>query len=361
MSSEITIEQAIDLGLATLPAMRKDNLQMTYGLNNCSLYNEFFSKADRTAGDGIEEFITLKDTGNGKMTSMWEEHTSNVVNTDSKITAAWVHFTTNLSYDRRELAMNMGNDVKIYDYFNGKMKNMFREAAEMLQVKLLLPPTSATDTKNPHGLTSWLTMGTDGSDGAFNGYTGKFNDGSGTAFNVGGISSSATDKPRWASFYADHEGKLGDNLVDLFCTAMRLTHFSPATLPRPYGKEETWGNFRIYTNNKVLRNLEALARATDDKIGGDITKYFGAVLVKGIPLVYLEELDTARTTVYGTDPIIGVNYDHFRAKVLAGNDFVVGKPRQRDNMPNVCTVDLDLSFASICDNRQLSGFLISQQ
>lgn len=361
MSSEITIEQAIDLGYATLPAMRKDNLQMTYGLNNCSLYNEFFQKADRTSGDGIEEFITLEDTGNTQMTGLYQEVTNNVVNTDSKITAKWSHVTTNLCYDRRELAMNAGNDVKIYDYFNGKMKNMFREFAETLQLKLLLTPSSAADDKNPHGIFGWLTLGTDNSTGGFTGYLARYNDGSGTTYSAGGIASSATVKPRWASYYADHNGKLGDNLVSLLCTAIRKTHFQPATLPRAYGREESWGNFRIYTNDAILQNLEALARATDDKIGGDVTKYFGSILIKGTPVVYLEELDTARTTIYGTNPIVGVNWDHFRAKVLTGNDFVIGKPRQRDNMPNVLTVDLDLSFATIDDNRQVSGWLISQQ
>jgi len=362
MAVDITIEQAIDLGHATLARMRRENLQLTFNTPEFALYNRWFREAERDSGDCVKEFITLQDTGNAKMISLWEEDTHNTVNTDHEIKVDWVHATTNMTYSRIEVAMNKGNKVRLYNYLAGKQKNMFRELAEMLQLRLVLSPTSASDSKNPHGMAAWLSLGTDDSAGGFTGYKGRYNDGSGTQYAVGGITASATVNPRWASYYADHNGRFGDNIVDLLSTAFRKTHFIPPVVPQSVAKETTFDKYNMYTNDYVLRQMEALARAQDDKIGPDLSKYMGRTFFKGVPFQYLSELDTARANLYGTNPIFGVNHDHFKVVVLKENDFVISKPTPLGHHShNLLSVAVDVSFACICDNRQAAGFLISQQ
>jgi len=360
--ADLTIDQAIDIGYATLPRFKKESLEMTYNDITHELYNLWFGMAERDSGDSIKSWVTLGDTGNAKMVSLWEEDTHNTVNTDDEIKVDWTHSTTNLEYERREIAMNTGNKVRIYNYLKSKMQNMFREWAELLQPKLILSPTSSTDKKNPHGLASWLSLGTDNSTGAWTGYSGVYNDGSGTTYNVGGIASTASSKARWGSYYADHNGEFGNNIVDLMARAYRKTHFIPPMVPRKIGAEHNpVSNFRLYSNDVVIGNFEAMARAQDDKVGPDIVKYQGIPHFKGVPFIYVDELDTTRASLRGTNPIYGVNHTYFKCVVLKENDFVVGRPRQRDNAHNVLAVDADVSFGILCTNRQKAGFLISQQ
>ncbi len=362
MSADLTIEQAVDVGHATLASYRKEALQMTFNDISHELYNTWMAKAERDSGDSIKDFITLKDTGNAKMISLWEEDSHNTVNTDYEIKVDWAHATTNMDYNRIELAMNTGNKVRIYKYLTGKQLNMYREFGELLQVKLVLPPASATDKKNPHGLASWLSLGTALSTGAWTGYLGRYNDGSGTTYNVGTIASSSTDKPRWASYFADHQGNFGDNLLSLLGRATRKTHFIPTMLPTAVAKETGPQPFRYYSNDNVIGNLEAIARKMDDNVGPDLAKYFGRVLYKGVPFVYVSFLDNSSsyTEIMGTDPIYGVNHDYFKVRILRENDYALGKPTARDGSHNILTVPLDVSLAITDINRQRSGFLITQ-
>lgn len=362
MSTDLTIQQAVDIGHATLASRRKNALEMTFNDITHELYNTWMAEAMRDSGDSIKDYITLTDTGNAKMISLWEEDTHNTVNTDHEIKVEWAHATTNMDYNRIEIAMNTGNEVRIYNYLEGKQDNMYREFAELLNVKLILPPVSGNDKKNPHGLASWLSLGNAESTGDWTGYNGRYNDGSGTAYNVGTISCSASDKPRWGSYYADHKGNFGDNLLDILARACRKNHFIPPMYPTAIAKETVENPYRYYSNDNVIGNLEAIARKMDDNVGPDLAKYFGRVMYKGIPFVYMDFLDSSSSyaPVMGTDPIYGVNHQYFKVRILRENDFALGKPTPRDGSHNIITVPLDVSLAITCTNRQRAGFLISQ-
>lgn len=357
----IDFELAKDIGLATLPGFHKQSLQMTHAITTCELYNTWIKKAEKRAGKRIEDFVTLKDTGNAQGTSIsgWEKDTTNKVNTDEKSSVNWVGATTNMEYSVVDIAVNQGSAVEINNMLKSKHQNMYREFAEMLQSKFVLSPTSSSDKNSPHGLASWLALGTADSKGAFTGYSGRYNDGAGTTYDLGGIECSSTVNPRWASYYADHDGNLSDTLLSRLFRAITKTSFIVPLEPKAVDKNTTWGNFRYYTNMNVLENLEALRRKTDDGISPDLGKHAGAVLYKNVPFVYVEELDTARATLYGTDPIYGVNHDYFKLATLAGRGFVLGTPMPRDEQHKIVKVPLDLEYAIRCVNRQRAGFLIS--
>lgn len=362
---DISIEQAIDIGHATLENYAKpgDRLEMTLKEANYQAVNDFFGKDSDSlkGGDRIEGFITLADEGNARHVGLWEEDSDNHLNTDTQWSVNWTHANTHMSYNRIELAMHMGDDLVVYDYLNGKRKNMYREWAQLLHEAIFSSPTSSTDKKNPHGFPSWLSQGTDGSAGGFTGYMGRYNDGSGTEYAKGGITASSTVKPRWASYYADHGGNIGDNLLTILDSAIRKTGFVPPILMEEVAPKQTFNNYRYFSNDNVSGKLNHLALLSDDKVGPDLTKYHGRPVINGVPVIYVQLLDTANTNTYGTDPIIAANLDYIKCFILAANNMVLGKPKERDNHHNVLKVNLDLSYAICCTNPQRAGFLINEQ
>ncbi len=360
----ITFEMARDIGLATLKGFHKNALQMTHALTTVELYNTWIKKAEKRQGKKITDFVTLKDTGNAKGTGIsgWEKDTTNTVNTDEESEVKWVGATTNMEYSVVDIAINQGSAVEINNMLKSKNDNMYREFAELLQTKFVLSPTSAKDDNAPHGLASWLALGDADSKGAFTGYLGRYNDGSGTTYNLGGIESSSTVNSRWASFYGDHSGNLADILISRLFRAVTKTKFIVPMEPKAIDKNNVFGpnNFRLYTNMNVLENLEALRRKTDDGISPDLAKHANTTVYKGIPFIYVEELDTARTTLYGTDPVYGTNHDYFKLAQLAGRGFVLGSPQRRDEQHKIIKITLDYEYAVRCINRQRGGFLLSQ-
>ena len=354
----------MDVGFATLEnyAEEGDRLEMTFKEACYQPVNDMFGKDKSTldGGDRIEGFITLKDTGNAKHVSLWEEDSDNTVNTDSKWKVNWTHSTTNMSYNRIELAMHMGDDLKVYNYLNGKRKNMFREWGELLQDAIFQTPTSATDDKNPHGLPAWLSFGTDNV-GGFNAYKGHYNDGSATEYNIGGIVSTSTSLSRWASYWDDHNGNLGDNLLTILDEATIKTNFIPPVLVEETGAKHSFANYRYFTCINILKNLNHLLLQSDDKVGPDLGKYHGLTIYKGVPFIYVQKLDTPNTNTYMTDPLIAANLDYIKTFVLRENNFVMSKPKERDAMHNILKVSGDVSYAIASTNRQRHGFLIAQQ
>ena len=360
---EITIEQAVDVGYSVFSAHKKDDLQITLDRPNYTPVNDLFGK-DKVileGGDNVKGWITLADEGNAKHISLWEEDTENVLNIDREIKVDWTHATTNVSYNRIELGMTMDNELRTFRYLDGKKKNMFREFAELLQDAIFSCPVSATDRKNPHGLPTWLPFGTDNSTGDFTGYSAHYNDGSATTYNAGGIASSSTSNARWASYYADHNGNLGDNLCLLLDDCTISTNFIPPIVPQSVGEKTSFANMRYFTSKKVIKNLNQLLRKSDDSLGADLGKYHGMTVYKGVPFIYVKKLDTADTDTYGTDPLIAANMDFIKIYVLASNNFVISKPVPRDKQHNILKVCLDLTYAIFCPNRQRCGFLINQQ
>jgi hypothetical protein len=210
--------------------------------------------------------------------------------------------------------------------------------------------------------------------------------GSATEYNSGGLTSSATVNARWANYYADHGNTIDDTLLDKLARAFRKCHFQAPLEPGKIFTDDTFANFRLYSNDnnigeieKMARKaddrfanfrlysndnnigeIEKMARKADDRLGADLGKYMGRTMYKGIPWVYVDILDTADTDTYGTNPIFGVNHDQFYPVVLRGEYFRINKPMSKVGQHNVLTVYVDLSYAYLCENRRQAGFLLTE-
>jgi len=366
MSTGITVEQAVDLGYATLQAFNRDDIEMTLKHQTYEVVNRWLT-GDRKkldGGDCVKTYISLKDTGNAQHVRDYETDTPNVANTDAEVTVNWVHAQSSFTYTMKELAMNLGNRSRVYNLLKTRRQNCLREIADMLEEVAWKTPSSAQDDRSPHGIPAWLCQAdVDGVTGNFYGYVGDYttSDDSESAYaDVGGIACTSTTNTRWASWYADHNNSLGDGLMKILRRAFRNTKFqSPIVAKQAIDPSSDFSNFRLYTNNDVLDEIEELAIKSDDRVGADLGKYAGGVIFKGIPFKYVDSLNNELTYVYGNNPIFGINHNHFWGYILGGEDFRLNKPMNKVGQHNVFTVYIDLSYAYICDNRRTGGFLIS--
>lgn len=354
-----SIEQAADVALLTREYIDKE-IQKTFKEPTYQLFNMMMSNTKDISGKLIASDINLKDEGNSKQyDNPWEADQSNVENITYQAQSNWKFFKSNVSFNNIELAMNQGPE-QIHDYMKNKVENAVREMADTIQPQLVLSPTGSGDQSNLTGLASWFPNGTDDSTGGFNSYSARYNDGSGTTFNAGGISSSASDKPRWAAYYADHNGKLGDNLLDRIDDATLQLGFINPVHPEVVGTPLSWSGFKFFTSAAVIRNIRTLLRKSDDGLRA-LENYQGVPLYNGIPMVYVPTLDTARANLYGTNPFWGINMDLVKVYTLRGFKFVKDGPRKTDANHNVIRIYWDLVYNIHCKDRRRGGFLISQQ
>lgn len=361
----VLINQATDILNGTLPQLVKRKPFMTYAYTNYGLLNDIFNGRVKVGGgDEVKWFCSLGDENNARHRGNWDEDTHNVLNVQHAVKAPWVRASTNLSYNMIEQDMNSG-PAAIYDVIDSKYDNCLRELSDEMYKGIVGAPTSSTDKYNPQGLPCWFSIGTNGSTGGWTGYSAHYNDGStpGDTYDIGGIASSASSNARWGSYYADHDGDLDESLLSILDTALRKLNFEGPMHPRALDDTGRGaGKFSMYSNDNVIRNINALLAKSDDQAGFRINSHYANnPVIKGVEIKYVAPLDTANVSTFGTDPIFGVNKDMFFPVMLNRWDFKIGKPRQRDNQAVVMTVDIDVVYAYKCLSRQFGGFLINAQ
>jgi hypothetical protein len=364
-----TIDQARDVIHGTLQhiAMRKP--AYTYAYSQYAMFNSFWKSNKKVQGGKyIEGYVNLLDEGNAKMAGFWDEDTHNITNISKLYTVNWTHATTNTSWNMIEVDINNGPE-QIFNVVDMKRDNMVRELVDVIYQKIWATPSSSSDTLSFQGIPAWLSLGTQSSTGGWTGYQARYNDGStpGTAYDVGGINSSATVNPRWASYYADHKDNIDDSLLVLLDRATRKLNFTgPQT---PAGNLDLGGaqgvyspRFSLYSNDYVIGQLNALYAKSDDQMGFRIGSHFGVPTFKGVSFEYVDLLDSDNASLYGANPIYGINHNMLYPMVLTGWDWTVSKPvtRAAGNQHLVVSVYCDIVGQIFAEGgRRHAGFLIS--
>ena len=353
----ITLSQCLDLVNATNDDFTLDKLAVTLNYPKYEVLNDILrTKKKTTAGERYTTDIQLEDATNGGHVGMlFQNDTSNVNDTDQKVISEWKRYTNNVSYDQIQISINKANKTRIYDYLKSKKIAMYRKAADDLQEAFWSVPATSSDSTSVPG---WITMGTDNSAGGFNGGAGTYLDGS--ALTVGGLSS--TTYPRWTNWYADHKGNLDSTFLDTLGDANRATDFEAPVSPGKVDGVTTDMPNKVgyYTSNNVIKQVEKIARNSDDRIGNDLGKYAGKTMYKGIAFNYVKLLDTVQAYMWGTDPLFALNFDELYPVVLDGWFFNTDQDKNAF-AHTVITQYIDLVWLMHCANRQGAGFLISEQ
>lgn len=356
-----TLAQALDIAYGTLQAIVRKDPPMTYAYSNYAFMNTFWRSGKKTVGDALEGYITLDREGNARHSGFWDEDSTTKKNIQGKFSADWKHADGSMVWNLIEMSIN-SSPARIYNVWESQYKACVTDLIDAILLKILTGPTSSTDTNSPYSVFSWLPLGTDDSEGDWTGYSGHYNDGStpGSTFNRGGLASSSSSNSRFAGWYADHNGNLDDSLLTL-CNNMALDqNFQAPMVTGDKLTVDNVGKVAFYTNKNVITSLNSYYAMSDDNMGYHPNSHYNTPVLNGIPLIYTPPLNTANTSVYGTDPIVGLNSNYIYPVVLPGWDFTVNK-RPDSLRHNVVTLFMDVVYQIWCENPRHAGGLISQQ
>lgn len=363
MASEAEFAKALDVWNATLQHIMEAKPALeNFAYNKYDLFNVFFRYAKKVkGGDHLEGHITLDNEDNADFVGMWDQDTLAKKNIDSKYTLDWRQAKGGMLWNLMETSLNSGKE-KIFDVIDQQYDSCYVDLIDKIYGRILTGPTSATDVKSPYSIFSWLPWGTAASTGGWTGYDGHYNDGgaaSAATFDRGGLSCASGTRDNWASWSADHEGDLDDNLYTLLERAVRQLSFHAPTHPRKFGDDGAGVGYSMYTNDNVHSALSSLNAKSDDQFGYRVNEHYGIPSFKGIPFGYVDLFDTANTSVYGTNPIVGLNHNQIYPVVHPEWDFKELDVRD----PNRAVVMQKLIYVMFniwCRNPKRAGFLISQ-
>jgi hypothetical protein len=369
LDPQTAVTTAYDLGLAALQSFDKGKFSVTLDRPDYVFCNEVIKNATIKDGGKYETFeVALGKTGNASHVGYFEEYTPNVAQIMKEGSVNWAKAHTSYSYDIDEVNINTSS-TEIYNLLSSRRTTAFVELADLLEPRALWTPNDATDKLNPCGVFTWLTLPADNTEG-FVGYNPVYKVANTTSFNAGNITCSAGVNTGWANYAADYNGALTGSqtitsgVLDYLGTAMRKTNFS-APLRAEQVMDMNYNKFRIFTNNEVIKQLEKIARNSDDNLGYDLGKYNGMTTFKRMPLEYNSNLDFVTTTqdnhlLHGYNPIVGLNFNEFKCQILKGCNFRELPPMNDVKTPNVFTIHVDLQYRYIVKNRQRAGFLLCQ-
>ena len=359
--SEITFSQALDIGYGTLWDIRRKKPPLaTYAYSTYQFYNTFFKGNVKTVGKALEGHVTLDSEGNATHAGFWAQDALIKKNINSRYRLDWKLAYGGMLWNLIEQSIN-SKPAAIYDVWEQQYDSCVKDLVEELFDKIMVGPSSAADIDSPYGISTWLSQGTISTTGGFTGYYGCYNNGSGTpassGFSKGGIASSATSNADWASYFADHDGNIDDSLLTILDEANRKLNFQPPVVPEKLPMERV--TFAMYTNNNVIKKLNAFYAKADDQMGYRPNAHYGTPSFNRIPMVYCPPLDTANLDVYGTDPIFGLNHNVIYPVILRGWDFRITK-RPDSNRHNVMSLFMDLVYQVWCNSSpKYAGYLIS--
>jgi len=352
---------ALDVWNATLQnIITKKPALATFAYNTYQWYNMFFQNAMKVkGGDQLEGHITLDSEGNARLVGIWDQDSLVKKNIQRKYTADWRQAKGGMLWNLMETSINSGAQ-KIYDVLESQYNSAIKDIVEKVYLSLLTGPTGASDETSPNSVFTWLRLGTQASTGGWTGYKSRYNDGStpGTTYDTAGLTSSSSVHTGWASYYADHQGDIDENLLSLLDTAVRKLRFQAPVVPKAIGQENGLLNFSMFTSDNVLKKLNTFYSKADDNMGYNRDSHYGTPTFMSIPFAYCDILDTTRDSIYGTDPIVGLNHSNIYPVIHQDWNF-----RELDakdpNRAVVLQKLMYLRYQMWCENPKYAGFLLS--
>lgn len=353
---------ATDIWNATFQnVLTKEPALATFAYRKWALFNMFFNNAKTViGGDQLEGHITLDSEGNARLVGVWEQDSLEKKNIQRKYTADWRQARGGMLWNLLETSTNAGNQ-KIYDVLKSQFKSAMKDLYEAVYLSLITGPSSASDYDSPNSINTWLRVGTASSTGGWTGYQSRYNDGStpGTAYDTAGLTSSSSVNTGWASYYADHLGNIDESLLSLLDVAVMELGFQAPTVGPKLGADLGLVDFSMYTSKNVIKTLNTFFAKADDNMGYNRNSHWGTPTFMSIPFAYCDLLNTARTSLYGTDPIFGLNHSEIFPVIHSDWNFepVTAKDPNRST---VLKKLIWLKYQMWCENPHDAGFLISQ-
>lgn len=335
----------------------------TFAYRKWGLFNLFFQNAKTIiGGDQLEGNITMDSEGNARLVGAWEQDSLVKKNINAQYTAKWRHARGGMMWNLLETSVNAG-DQKIFNVLKTQFKSGMKDLYEAVYLALVTGLTSASDYDSPNSINTWLRVGTASSTGGWTGYQSRYNDGStpGTAYDTGGLTSSSSVNTGWASYYADHLGNIDESLLSLLDVAILELGFQAPSVGVNVNTDLGLRvpDFSMYSSKNVHKTLNTFYAKADDNMGYNKNSHWGTPTFMSIPFAYCDLLNTARTSLYGTDPIFGINHSDLYPVIHSDWNFETVNTRD-PNRSTVLKKIIWLKYQMWCDNPHDAGFLISQ-
>jgi len=368
-----TIDYNRDVIYGTLEHFIKKDPPLNFARQTYQFYNVAFSNnVLKAGGRKLKGNFTTGTVGNAAFSNVWAEDSL----VHKSITQEYEldnikHCQGGMVFNKVEMDANKTAAAaeQIFDVAKLQYNKAKLEVVEKIYLASLTGLASATDVDSMYSVFDWLSCGTDGSAGAYNGYQARYNDASntggslGTAFNKAGVSCDASTNPEFANYYIDHNGLLDESLYSSINRANIEQNFQP---PNGVGRQSVpVMKYAAYTNLNVILTLNALNAKLNAQVGPqpNTAGYYpttGPILPGGVPVVYADILNTRRDSIYGTDPIVGINHNVLYPVVLTNWSFKITEA-DATNRHLVTNMFIDWVGQWWCDRPpRFAGWLISQ-
>jgi len=366
MAGEPTFEQNLDVLHGTLERFMIKEPPLTYAYETYEDLNIWMHpQIMQVTGDELKGFITTGTVGNAGAKNPWAQDTIAVkqITKEYSITP-FKYYGGAMAFNKMEVSANSG-DEKIFDAVRLQYRKCKAELIDEIRLAYWTGPTSASDVDSMMSINTWLAVGTASSTGGYTGYKGRYNDGStpGTAYSKGNLNSTASLNPEMANYYADHQGSIDESLMRICNEAMmRLNFKPPVDVPDPVMARVN--KYACFSSKNVMLTLNTLYARLNSQVGPNpfANGYYPLSMIPlpgAIRLVWVDILDTARTSLYGTDPIFGINMNVLYPTYLKDWNMTLSESNHY-NRHLVGDKFIDCGYQTWCDVPKKAGFLISQ-
>ena len=364
MASEPQFEANLDIFHGTLEKFMRKEPILVHAYETYEDMNMYMKDHMQVTGDELKSNVITGTVGNAGFSNPWAKDSLIVKNLTKEYSISpFKHLKGGMAFNKVEVSANSGPE-KIFDVVKMQYRKAKAEVVDAWRAAMWAGPTSASDEDRPYGIPTWLRLGTQASTGGWTGYTSRYNDGStpGTSFSTAGLASSASVVPEFASYYADHEGNLDESMFRIFNEALMRQNFKPPTLLDVGTQPKV--NYACFTSKNVMLTLNQLYFKLNSDVGPNpmAAGYYPVSNTRvpgSIPLVWSDILDTANVSLYGTDPIYGVNMSMLYPVYLKDWNFALDSDKASDrHLVEQRWIDYAGQVAW-CDSPRHAGFLIS--
>ena len=365
MPGEPAFEQNLDVLHGTIERFMIKEPPLTYAYETYEDLNVWMNpQIMQVTGDELKGFITTGTVGNSGAKNPWAEDSIIVQNITKEYSITpFKHYVGAMAFNKMEVSANSGKE-KIFDAVKLQYRKAKAELIDDLRLAYWTGPTSAADVDAMYSINSWLAVGDQAATGGYTGYKGRYNDTNepGTAYSKGNLNSTAALNPEMANYYADHEGNIDESLMRLVNEAlMRLNFKPPMEVPDPVMSKVN--KYACFSSKNVMLSLYALYQKLNSNVGPNMfaNGYYPLSMVPlpgAIRLIWVDILDTARTSLYGTDPIFGINMNVLYPTYLKDWNMTLTS-NDNSNRHLVGQKFIDFGGQTWCDVPKKAGFLIS--
>lgn len=368
-----TIDYNRDVVYGTLAHFIRKDPPLNFAYQTYDFFNKAFGAGIyKVGGRKLKGNFATGTVGNAGFSNVWAEDTTVIKNITQEYELDNIKYCKgSMAFNQIEMDANRTAEAaeQIFDVVKLQYNKAKLEVIEKIYLASWTGLAGATDVDSMYSVFDWIACGTNNSAGTYSGYSARYNDASntggslGTAFNKAGVSSSSTSNPEFGSYYIDHNGLLDESLYLSINRANIEQNFRPPTMLGMQGVPVM--TYAAYTNLNMILTLNALNAKLNANVGPQPNQagYYpttGPVLPGGVPVVYVDILNTQRDSIYGTDPIVGINHNVLYPVVLQGWFFKITEANAT-NRHLVRTMFIDSVLQWWCERPpKWSGWLISK-